>query len=361
MPGPGGGSRGGGFGGGSFGGGSGGGFSGGGGFGGGSFGGGGGFGGGHHGGPHGPHHHGPHHGPHHHGPFWHGPRGWGGFGPFFGGGCGGNIITIVVIALFVIFGILWFLGEPVNYTVNVNEETDYVYESVYDEAEMQDYANERYKEYFGSSTAYEDNLLIVFLTNEEADGYYTIAWIGDNVASEINEMFGEYTEFGEAMNESINSYYAYSLDTNLAAVMDKITSAISVKGLDSYFRQESDHYFMAESRLVNLTNLEMTEETVNSSLKSFTELTEIPCVIVVDTVENVFGTGESTGEEFYSVTESQSANNSVSLQPEKSTDFSFILIVPMLCVAVIIIVLLVRKSGKSNKKTEKNNDIPWES
>ena len=178
-PGGGGGSRGGGgFGGGSFGGGSrGGGFSGGGGFGGGSFGGrpSGGFG----GGPH-------HHPPHHHGPFFHGPR----RRTYVGGGFGGGCFSVVVIALFVLFGGFWMLSPADNVTINWGEET-VVGGIAYDEATMQDYANDKYMQYFGSSSAVEDNILLVMLTNEECDGYYTIAWVGDNIDSSINNMFGE--------------------------------------------------------------------------------------------------------------------------------------------------------------------------
>jgi uncharacterized membrane protein len=164
MPGPGGGSRGGGFGGGSFGGGG----PRGGGFGGGSFGGGG-F--GH--GPHGYHHH-----HHYHRPFFgfYRPYGYG----YGGGGCLGGLlgvlmmpIIILIVAtslIFGVFGSFFRVAKGGNVT--------------YNEPELQSFANQQYAKEFSSSTAYEDNLLIVFLVNDERDGYYTIAWIGDNVASE---------------------------------------------------------------------------------------------------------------------------------------------------------------------------------
>ena len=57
---------------------------------------------------------------------------------------------------------------------------------IYNEPAFQDYANEQYAREFGGSSAYEDNILIVFLTNEQSDGYYSIAWVGDNIDTEIN-------------------------------------------------------------------------------------------------------------------------------------------------------------------------------
>ncbi len=269
MAGPGGGSRGGGFGGGSRGGG----------FGGGR---GGGFGGGSRGGFGGPR-------PHHHYGGWH----WyGGYGRrrYYGsgGGCLGGflgmliapiILLIVVAALVVSFATGAFRNA-------FNGGT-----TVYDEPQFQDYANSQYMAQFGSSSAVEDNLLIVFLANEERDGYYCIAWVGDNIALPINHMFGdETTEFGRAVTSSVsNEYYEYSLDTSLAAVMTSMAQKIENLGLESSFNEESDRTNTVSSHLANYTDIELTENTVNAALTKFTEKTDIPAVIVVDTMENVFG------------------------------------------------------------------------
>lgn len=330
MAGPGGGSSGGGFGGGSFGGGSRGGFSGGGGFGGGSFGGGprpGGF-----GGP-------SHHGPHFHGPFWHGPRRY-----RVGGGFGGGCFGVIAILLFILFAVSYMIMPSTN--VVIGEENT----AVYDEATMQDYANEKYKEYFGSSSAYEDNLLLVFLTNEEADGYYTIAWIGDNVNYEINSMFGEYTEYGDALSESINTnYYAYTLDNDLARAVGIMTNHISALNLTSSFVSESDHSNMVESGLQNLTSFDLSEDVVNSALKDFTEKTGIPCVIVVDSVESVFGTVNITD------------SNNQAVASTTGVRVSTIALIALAAIIIVVAVLLIRSKKKTKAEPKKENDVPWES
>ncbi|MBQ3136919.1 MAG: hypothetical protein IJB74_05480 [Clostridia bacterium] len=286
MPGPGGGSSGGGFGGGSFGGG--GGFSGGGGFGGGS------FGGGNHGGSFGG---GPHHRPHHHGPHFHGPffgGGWGWGRRRYRGGCGSGIIILII---FVVFALSAFNSEPsVNYEFYDEEPVSAVPEGsvIYDEAVMQDYANDNYKKRFGDYDNYENNILLVFLTNEACDGYYTIAWVGDNIRPEINEMFGEYTEYGQALSNHINqNYYAYSLDTDLTAVVKEMTDSITSLGLDSSFNSDTEEYEMPVSKLYNATALEMNTDIIDAALADFTEKTGIPCVIAVDSSEKVFGGKES--------------------------------------------------------------------
>lgn len=367
MAGPGGGSGGGGgFGGGSFGGG--GGFSGGGGFGGGSFGGN--FGGSNNGGNFGGHHHG-----HHHGPFF--------GGPFFGrrrvqvgGGCGGAIFTVVVLGMFFIFGSLWLFAEPGQITINGHpvyiEEDD----SFYDEGTMQDYANERYKEifgdpdgYFDGAEGYEDNILLVFLANEEADGYYTIAWVGDNIKPEINEMFGEYTEYGEAMNQYINTdYYAYSLDTNLADVVGAMEASIVSANLGSSFKKEAADVPEKISRLVNYTEFEISKDIVNDAIASFRKSTGIPLVIVVDMAEKVFGVQEEAVTE---IIPDDSAHVTVT-DPDiqEHEDFAtlyfggiFVIAIGVVAViGVVIAVVMIAKKKKNSKNNEApKNDMPWES
>ena len=267
MPGPGGGSRGGGFGGGSRGGG----------FGGGSHGG---FGGGSHGGFHG----GPHR-PHYH-------RGWhyGGVWPRYyygGGGCLGGFLGMLMmpIIFLLVAGIMLvgFIGSSFGNVASGGQ-------IIYDEAAFQDYANVEYAKAFGSSSAYEDNILLVFLTNEETDGFYTIAWVGDNINSSISYMFGDQTtEYGVAVLGNISNYYAYSLDSNLAGVVDNMRAHIARLGLASSFKKASDHSVMSESKLVNYTSLALTASTVEDALEEFTAETDIPIVIVVEDMAVVFG------------------------------------------------------------------------
>ena len=284
MAGPGGGSRGGGFGGGSRGGGFGGGH--GGGFGGGSRGGG--FG----GGPHRPYHHRPHFG------YYHRPRFFGWWGPRYygygGGGCLGGFIGALMapFILLLVVGVM-MLGIVGSALTNVSNGGIISY----DEATFQAYADREYYKAFGNSNATEDNILIVVLTNEEADGYYCIAWVGDNIKDNINLMFGdETTSFGQSMIASVPDYYAYSLDSNLATVMNTMSAKIQNLGYDSSFKKEYSHTTSPESHLVNHTDLSLTEATVNEALESFTQETGIPTVIVVEDMEDVFGKNLPMGD-----------------------------------------------------------------
>ncbi|MBQ8210813.1 MAG: hypothetical protein IJZ35_09545 [Clostridia bacterium] len=299
MPGPGGGAHGGG-----------GGRSGGGGsFGGGGFhGGGGGFGGGHHGGGF--------HGGGHHGGFgggWHRPPRGGMHGPHFGGGwfhrphhyggrgCLGSltgiILTPVIIILFIVFGLIFLFGGSNTVVMHNNDSVNMpnnavvsVDDNEYDENAFQDYADKMYAEEFGNSTAYEDNILLVFLTEDENYyDYYYIAWVGDHIATDINYMFGnEETQFGTAVSNAITtSSYKYSLDANIAQIINTMEQNISELSADSSFTCDEEH-IQIESHLTNKTKLELTEDSVNTALKSFTDSTGIPIVVVVDDIEDVF-------------------------------------------------------------------------
>ncbi len=278
MPGPGGGSRGGG------------GFRGGG-FGGGSFGGGGGFGGGGHrgggfGGPHGPR--GPHFG------WGFGPR-FGGWyhRPYYGGGCLGGLmglmmlpIVLILVAALMIFSVVGSFGSAVSTVASGGNLT-------YDENVFQDYADAQYAAEFGTSTAYEDHLLLVFLVeDEEYWDYAYIAWVGDHIDTSINDMFGnDQTAYGRAITSSINAQsYKYSLDSNLARVVEAMEDQITAKNLPSSYKSSCDHenHTQVASHLTNKTELPLTEQTVNDALTSFTEATGISVVLVVDDIDDVF-------------------------------------------------------------------------
>ena len=271
MPGPGGGSSGGGF------------HGGGGGFGGGGFhGGGGGFGGGFGGRP-----------PHRR--FY---GGWGFpwfFGPrfYYGGGCLGGIIAWIIgpiIALIMVTVIAVFV--LISMASNVGKK-----ELQYDEQKFEVYADQCYQEAFGKGTeGYEDHILIVLLTYEDNKQYDCIAWVGDDINSRINKMFGnQTTAFGRAMTSSINNTdYTYSLGSNLAMAVDQMSDKVTELGLSSSFYCDEKHV-KGTSHLDNRTAYTINETAVNRSLESFTEETGIETVIVVAQAKDVFSYRSNIG------------------------------------------------------------------
>ena len=198
--------------------------------------------------------------------------------------------------------------------------------STYDEYKFQDYADQQYAVEFGATKDYEDNLLIVFLV--EDDEYYDyafIAWVGDHVNTRINYMFGnEQTEFGRAIQSSaINSdTYKYSLDSGIAAVMYTMTDRVDALDLDSSYicnNQDRDY----KSHLTNRTDIDLNESTVNTALEHFTSTTGIPVVVVVEDIEDVF---------------------------PKTISFADIVTVIFALGMIVVAIVLIAKAIKSNKK-----------
>ena len=306
MPGPGGGSHGGG--------GSRGGFGGGGGsFGGGSRGGG--FG--------GPHHHGPR-GPHFHGGFHYRPYRRG----FFYGGMypgGFSIFVFPILIALVAFSMLFFTVTASF--VNVSRGGEYKY----DEARIQEYADEQYARYLGSTEDYEDNLLLVFLVEDEKYyDYAYIAWVGNHISDPIYNLFGNNrSAFGAAIQDSaINSdTYKYSLDRGIVSVVNTMKSKISDLGLSKSFSCSSEkHEF--NSRIINNSAIDsMDKELINDALKSFTSETGIPVIVVVEDIEDVF--------------------------PKSIELYDIIIVVFSIGLIVVAIVLIVR-TVNGRKKAEEN-------
>ena len=206
---------------------------------------------------------------------------------------------------------------------------------VYNEKAFQNYAMTQYSAEFGESgDAYEDNLLVVFLTNEEADGYYCIAIVGDNIRSEITDMFGnEYTTFGRTMQDSIDyDDYTYSLSSGLARVMERMTEAVERKGLDSSFYFDESHEDSPESHVTNHGTLSVNEKTIERALIEFTEKTDIPAVIVIDSMETVFGKG-FTGDDI------------------------FVIIIALIFIALAVYMIV--QAVKKNKKKDKEEEEPY--
>lgn len=246
--------------------------------GGGAYGGGGSRGGGFGGGPRG----GGFGGHHHRGPGW----GYRRRGFYRGGGCLGSLMSMILMPLILIVTAGSLLFSSVGSAFSVISQGGVI---TYDEEKFQDYADARYAEEFGSSSAYEDNILIVFLTDEDYYNYYYIAWVGDHITSDINLLFGNaHTALGRAMAASVNSSsYKYSLDSNLAQVIGQMESAIAEKGVASFICTEN--HAQVTSHLTNKTKTDLTADTVNTALQSFTDETGIPIVVVVDDAEDVFG------------------------------------------------------------------------
>lgn len=261
----------------------------------------------------------------------------------------GAMLAPVILLIFIIA----FVTSCVSGNVHVEYgDGGYYAESIhadlYDEEKLQDYANEQYEKEFGLLDSYEDNLLIVFLTAEDRYEYAYIAWVGDHIVTDISWMLGnDETELGQAMSQCINDTdYKYSLDSNLADVMRTMTKQIQALNLESSFNcaEESAQY---ASHVTNYSEISLTEQTVNDALVAFTDATGIPAVIVVEDMEDVFGSV---------TTDVPSAQVPAGdpVQSAQESKVNWLLIGGVVLLLVVVIVVIVQ--NKKRKEQEWQDD-----
>lgn len=189
------------------------------------------------------------------------------------------LITVICLVLFFVY---------LSPTVAVIKDGGQINYS--DEAFIK-YRDEQYEKHFGSSSAKKDNILVIFLTTENYNRYYCLAEVGENVNKHISVMYGGGSStFGKIVLEAVpKENYKFAIDKSLASITNQMATKILNLKLDSHFEKESDHSRLTESQLVNYTSLSISRETVNSALSDFTDSTDIPVVVVVDSAETVFG------------------------------------------------------------------------
>ena len=249
--------------------------------------GGGGFGGGHHGGGFG--------GPHHRPPYHHHHYGWG-FGPRFfwgpryygGGGCLGGLLGVLIAPIILVLFALIIFASTFGNAITAFREGGVV---VYNEDAMYTYAMDQYREEYAAATggSYEDNILVVLLVDDACEQYAFYGLVGWHVESRIDEMFGnEHSVLGRALDSSMSSYYKNALPRGIANTVDRLTSEVTSLGLPKSHTC-SDTHTGVTSHLTNRSELAIEASIVNDALIRFTEATDIPVVIVVDEMEDVFG------------------------------------------------------------------------
>ncbi|MBQ9744147.1 MAG: hypothetical protein IJW19_03385 [Clostridia bacterium] len=160
------------------------------------------------------------------------------------------------------------------------------------------YRTTEYTEAFGTSSATEDNLLIVFLTSEDEGRYYCVTKVGTNINAKTSAVFGNAdSEFGKIVTTTIvpNEDYVSTLGTKLESIMDATGDKIVSLDQQSPFKADSDRSNLAKSSVENKTSLVIDEASFNDTLAEFTDKTGISVKIVIDDEEAVFGRRTPTG------------------------------------------------------------------
>ena len=248
-------------------------------------GGGGSFGGGYRGGYH-----------HHHRPGFYGPRyGMFGFGPrwyrpyyggyYGGGGCLGGLLGIIMLPFILILLAAVMLLSSVGTAFGAVASGGVVQ---YNEAAIQNYANENYIDLYGSN---ENNILLIFTVDENREDLpICLAWVGDHLHRTVRTSFGgKGSPFNSAVDQSIPKDYQFAFTQGLSDIVGIMEDYIAARNLSSSFSFSTRPDPNAQSMLINRSDLSINAETVEMALEHFTETTDIPISIIVDEDVNVYG------------------------------------------------------------------------
>ena len=246
------------------------------------------------------------------------------------------MITPIFVLLFLF---VWFSAMVPSCSFVEVESSDLTPE--YNAKAINTFADEQYAAAFGLTEDFEDHLLFVFLTDAECYDYYYIAWMGDHIERDVAELFGNnQTALGRALEASINvQSYEYSLDSDLATAFRHMANQVAALGHEDNYTCAAPAHEVT-SHVVNRTALPLTEQTLNAALEEFTEKTGITAVVVVEDMTDVLG-GLQAGTH---------------AETSTSIGYSSLLILPVIAVAVVLVVLVVR-SQKGKPKEDSNK---WE-
>jgi len=197
-----------------------------------------------------------------------------------------DIVGIVLFPLLLtIFAIIIFFVylSPTVQTIKDGGKINY------SDQVADNYRTEAYADAFSSSSAKEDNLIIVYLVNGDGNQFYCMSKLGTNVAENVTKLFGNKdSEFGKIVTSSMDKEFKNTLGYSLCEIVDGMGDKIQALNLGSPFKAESDRTSTAESKIINKSSLDVSVNDVNSSLVAFTQDTGISAVIVIDEIENVF-------------------------------------------------------------------------
>ena len=251
-------------------------------------------------------------------PYWHRPRPIFIFGPRYrgpyhggpnnqNGGCLSStfmtVITVVVLVALLIAAVSMVFGGDPNSNI------------IYSEKEFQNYAYDQYEIAFKNSKKYEENILLVYTVYEGYDGFEALALVGDDIPTSINLMFT-----GEAISKHILAdYYENQLAKGIAMSIEELMGKITQtdKSVDTSY-----------SRVINNSNLSVTESTINKVLTEFAEKTGYNIAVVIADGEDVFGT---------------------SMELTKIIGIIFI-------VVLVVLIIMVISSGISNSRYNKRSN-----
>ena len=202
-------------------------------------------------------------GGHHHHHYYHRHHYYGHH--YYGGGIGSG--AIIVIALIIFCFIVSFFA--VNTGTSNYEQT------------LHEYANQQYQSIFSRSNRYENNILFLYVVDDECETFDAIAWVGDDVPSRTNLKLDGYT-ISKHVNEN---YYKYQLSSGISMSIEELIPVID----------KANYKSTNISTVINNSNLSINQAQIETVLQDLSTTRGYGVAVVIADYDDVFGGGGSNG------------------------------------------------------------------
>lgn len=159
--------------------------------------------------------------------------------------------------------------------------------AVYSDSKLEAAASAQYESSFRQTDAPEDALLLYFVEYDDDQEFYYIAWVGDHIRDESYDLLGDNsTKLGRILLQEVDSLYTFSLSEDLTASVTRLAEELQ-KIPGSHHTCDEDRSD-CPSGLINLSDHDLDEASINQAIWAFTEATDIPLVLVVEDAEDIF-------------------------------------------------------------------------
>ena len=196
----------------------------------------------------------------------------------------GIILFPALITVFSIFLFILFLVP----TIDVCRDGGNI---VYNDTYAVSYRDTQYSKYFDGANE-KNGLLIVYLVddvNSKYDQYLCISKVGENVADKIKNEFGtDGSSFGKTVLKEIDKKYEESFSSDIVAIMNTMSKEVTDHQLESSFKDGATPADTSVSKVINHTPLAISTDMINESLVAFSNETDLPVIIVIESLDKVF-------------------------------------------------------------------------
>lgn len=199
----------------------------------------------------------------------------------------------------IIFLIIFTLFFAVGFIIMFNQSSGDLLtdgKAVYDKKKMNEYIKTNYENEFKDSATYEDNIILFFLYNEDYNEYLLDFYIGYDLSTSIYKYLNTYSNSSNFDRNFDTSNCDDDIEKNLSNVINEITINLD-NNFDEYLKcnHTNDEYI---SKVTNSSHSELDITEIERSLINFTDTTGLSIVLVIDSMENVFGKTKDINYEF---------------------------------------------------------------